>query len=118
MNGVEVFSDSDGSVVEASIGNTRENPLVEGKQSSQLCIETETLAEIHNCPEDPVNVNEVHVEQPNESQEDAASIRTHIPFIFQLCYKVSERGISLLLAFIRSLLSWLGTFPTYYNYGT
>ena len=121
LNGVEVFSDSDGSVVEASIGNTRENPLVEGEQSSQLCIETETLAEIHNCPEDPVNVNEVHVEQPNESQEDAASIRTHIHIIsvhiclflsfFQLCYKVSERGISLLLAFIRSLLSWLGTFP-------
>ena len=44
LNGVEVFSDSDGSVVEASIGNTRENPLVEGEQSSHLCIETETLS--------------------------------------------------------------------------
>ena len=121
LNGVEVMSDSDGSIGDASIVNTRENPFLEGEQSSQLCFETETLAEIHNYPEDLVNVNEVHIEKPNERQEDAASIRKHIHIVsvhiclflsfFQLCYKVSERGISLLLAFITSLLSWLGTFP-------
>ena len=80
-NGVEVMIDSDGSIGDASIVNTRENPFLEGKQGSQLCIETETLAEIHNCPEDLVNVNEVHIEKPNERQEDAASIRKHIHIV-------------------------------------
>lgn len=37
------------------------------------------------------------------------SVHMSIPFFFKLWYKVSERGISLLLAFLRGLLSWLGT---------
>ena len=54
------------------------------------------------------------VEEDNLKQENMNinKVVTHIALFltfFQLCYKVSERGISLLLAFLKSLLSWIAS---------
>ena len=54
------------------------------------------------------------VEQDNLKQEtmNINKVVTHIALFLtfiQLCYKVSERGISLLLAFLKSLLFWIAS---------
>ena len=59
-------------------------------------------------------------ETPNSSQKAIAvmqrlfnTIILHVCLFlafFQLCYKVSERGITLLLNFFRSIISWVSTF--------
>ena len=61
-----------------------------------------------NTDDEGVSVNATH-ELLSSNKEQMRVIATHICLFvsfFQLCYKVSERGISLLLSFIRALIFW------------
>ena len=49
-------------------------------------------------------------EQSAESMKPIAVQICMFLSFFQLCYRVSERGISLLLSFLKTLLSWLGSY--------
>lgn len=53
---------------------------------------------------------ELHEEGPR--REEIKLVATHICLFisfFQLCYKISERGISLLLSFLRAILLWMSS---------
>jgi hypothetical protein len=49
-------------------------------------------------------------EQSVESMKPIAVQICMFLSFFQLCYRVSERGMSLLLSFLKTLLSWLGSY--------
>ena len=49
-------------------------------------------------------------EQPVEGMKAIAIQICMFQSFFQLCYRVSDRAISLLLSFLKTLLSWLGSY--------
>ena len=90
---------------ESSSDDESESP--EGE--SPECISGSDVLSESDC-NDHTNFSE---QQSNSHQESMKPIAIQICMFlsfFQLCYRVSERAISLLLLFLKALLSWLSSF--------
>ena len=100
MSDVEVFRD--GSIPEETSIAISENTSSMAKTALSGCESTKEDVQIDGHLNDTVvDTHNLHI------------ISLHICLFlsfFQLCYKISEHGISLLLAFIRILLFWLSSF--------
>ena len=86
-----------------------------GVGETSECLDNEMVSEVET--EYVVNNGEESMEEifsiTSPRQILMKSVAFHICLFisfFQLCYHVSERGITLLLNFIRSLISWLSRF--------
>ena len=68
------------------------------------------------CDQSQVKIDSLEASaaiEQNKSLQQFQVIATHISLFitfFQLCYRVSERGITLLLNFIRAILLWAGNY--------
>ena len=89
------------------ISNSSSESSSESEIESQEYISgSEEVDTLLSDQEDGVTAREQSVES---MKLIAVQICMFISF-FQLCYRVSERGISLLLCFLKTLLSWIGSF--------
>jgi len=67
--------------------------------------------DVMQCDQAPQSSTPSHME--SKAEEEVSIIATHICLFisfFQLCYRIPERGITLLLNFLRALLLWLSKY--------